>query len=145
MNDQAIVIRSFNPNDIEQVVEMLQSISTFKPDHSKFKELAATFVQNSYCFASVAESQEQVIGFGSIFILDRIRGGRSAIVEDVVVHETARRMGIGRLIVRNLLERAQEENCFKASLVTANHNIPFYESLGFAVDHQEMSVYLKQS
>lgn len=119
---------------------MLQSVSLFKPENSKLNELATQFLGNEDCYACVAVCNGRVIGFGSIFILKRIRGGRSAIIEDVVVHEDIRRKGVGRLIVKELLDHAITKSCFKVTLVAGEQNIPFYESLGFKEENRNMKL-----
>jgi ribosomal protein S18 acetylase RimI-like enzyme len=136
--DKRVTIRSLRPEDMERVTEMLQSVSLFSPAPSTLEALATKFLSSKKSHACVAEHDQLAIGFGSIFVLDRIRGGRSAVIEDVVVHESARRMGIGRLIVADLLEYAKTQECFKVSLIATDQNVTFYESLGFEKDLQNM-------
>ncbi len=141
--DHRVEIRPFRPEDMGRTVELLQSVSPFSPDPSSFQSLAGGFLANGYCHACIAECDRHVIGFGSVFLLERIRGGRSAVIEDVVVSEDARRRGVGRLLVSSLLAHAAARKCFKVSLVTREDNIAFYESLGFEKDLQGMKLLLK--
>ncbi len=143
--DHRVEIRPFRPEDMGRTVELLQSVSPFSPDPSSFQALAGRFMANDYCHACIAERDRHVIGFGSVFFLERIRGGCSAVIEDVVVSEDARRRGVGRLLVSRLLEYAAARKCFKVSLVTTGENIEFYESLGFQKDLQGMKLLLKPS
>lgn len=61
-------------------------------------------------------------------------GKRIAIVENVVVAEDARHRGIGRKMMHDAMQRAQDQGCYKLMLSsdikrTGAH--AFYESLGF--------------
>lgn len=135
-----IIIRSFKPDDMTQLMDMLQDVSQFNPENVNLDQLATDFERNENSYACVALSNNKVIGFGSVFIINRIRGGCSAVIEDVVVDESFRRKGIGRLIIKMLLDYAKEQNCFKVNLVAAEHNILFYESLGFKEDNRNMKL-----
>ena len=138
-----ISTRSFKPEDMAQLMDMLQDVSQFIPENANLDHLASDFINNNKSsYACVAVCNEKVIGFGSVFILNRIRGGCSAVIEDVVVDESFRRKGVGRLIIKMLLDFVKEQNCFKVTLVAAEHNILFYESLGFKEDNRSMKLIL---
>ena len=71
------------------------------------------------------------VGFGSVFFLQRVRGGKEAIIEDLIVSENYRKSGIGSLILKNLLSEARFQNCFKVSLETSRNSEGFYINEGF--------------
>lgn len=137
-----IIIRDFSQNDMASAIDMLQSVSTFSPEVDRFEELATNFLNDQSVYSCVAVCDGKTIGVGSIFVLKRIRGGVAAIVEDVAVHKDARGMGVGRLILKKLLEHAKAKACFKVTLVCNNENIPFYEKIGFKRDYQSMKIML---
>lgn len=124
-------IRSFELEDMACVVDMLQDVSPFRPASEKLCELGSRFIENSSSYACVAVCDDQPIGFGSVFIIDRIRGGRAAVIEDVVVHESARGKGVGRLLINKLVDHAKVNGCFKVTLVASSENAKFYEQSGF--------------
>lgn len=135
-------IRSLRLDDMKQIVELLQSVSSFTPIPSSLNAIAEKFLKSENIHACIVEYEQSVIAFGSIFLLGRIRGGYSAVIEDVVVRGDARRKGVGRLLIASLLEHAVARKCFKVSLVTKEENISFYESLGFQKDLQGMRINL---
>lgn len=139
MNKQ-VTIRGFKLDDVERVMDMLQDVSQFNPENANLEHLATDFLENEGAYACVAVYDKRVIGFGSVFILNRIRGGRSAVIEDIVVDGGFRRRGVGRLIINKLLGNAKEQNCFKATLVAAADNTLFYKSLGFNEDFPSMKL-----
>jgi glucosamine-phosphate N-acetyltransferase len=83
-----------------------------------------------------------IIGVGSIFLIERIRGGSAAVIEDIAVHEEWSNKGVGRLIVEKLLDYARSNNCFKVNLVTNDKNVIFYEKIGFKKDMLSMKLML---
>jgi len=140
--NQNVIIRCFKPEDMESVVEMLQSVSIFRPNDVKLSGLAESFLRVEGNHAFIAECNGQVIGFGSVLMIERIRGGRAAIIEDVVVCKDARGKGIGSLIVSSLISFAKDTGCFKVTLVASDDNIKFYERCGFEKYFQSMRLSL---
>ena len=83
-----------------------------------------------------------MLGFGSVFFLKRVRGGRSAIIEDVVVDANVRGHGIGRLLIGRLVDVARLRGCFKVSLEAAVLAESFYESAVFRSAGKVMKISL---
>ena len=52
-------------------------------------------------------------------------------VEDVVVHDSQRKRGLGKLIVASLTELSQKVGCYKTTLECSSDNRPFYEKMGY--------------
>jgi GNAT superfamily N-acetyltransferase len=129
-----VLIRDFCFDDMESSVQILQRVSLHLPDRSKMQDIAKNFLKNDRCYACVAEHNGLIIGFGSIFFIERIRGGTAAVIEDIAVHEEWSNKGVGRLIVEKLLNYARSNKCFKVSLVTNDKNVIFYEKIGFKKD-----------
>lgn len=59
--------------------------------------------------------------------------GSAAHIEDVVVDEEYRKLNIGKKLIEIAINKAREENCYKVMLTCFEHNVPFYEKLGFEV------------
>ena len=137
-----IKIRDFRLEDIQAVIALLQSVSIYKPDTAKIKDIANKFLKNNSCYACVAEHNGLTVGIGSIFVLERIRGGSAAVIEDVAVNEELRNKGVGKLIVEKLLNYDQSKKCFKVTLVTSDKNIVFYKKIGFKEDFLSMKFML---
>ena len=70
---------------------------------------------------------ERLIGFGRM-ISDRSYYGA---LWDIAVHPSQQGRGVGRLIVRRLLERARRRRLVIVGLFTAAENDRFYENLAF--------------
>ena len=124
-------IRQFEAKDMSEVIELLQDLSEYNPKHEELSELAIRFIKQGEAYSCVAVSGEEIVGFGSIFFINRIRGGRTAIIEDVVVLKRMRGHGIGKRIVKKLIDCARKKKCFKINLETSNAGKNLYESVGF--------------
>jgi len=131
-----VTIRDFVPEDINAVIDLLQDVSAYRPPADELPNLAIAFSSLSNCYACVAIQEHKVLGFGSVFFLNRVRGGRSATIEDVRGH------GIGRLLIGRLLDVSRLRGCFKVSLEAAVLAESFYESAGFGSAGKVMKIIL---
>lgn len=141
MSQQAI-IRDFIQEDMRDVVSILQSVSIFEPETARIDSIANRFIKNDDSYACVAERNGLILGTGSIFFLERIRGGKAGVIEDIAVIENERKKGIGALIVNRLIEYARNRGCFKITLVCSDKNLEFYKTLGFVEDYKSMKLML---
>ncbi|NLR75018.1 GNAT family N-acetyltransferase [Leeia aquatica] len=135
-------LRPFSPTYIESVIALLQLVSRFEPEPSEALEYAKRFECMDNCYSFVAIHEGRVIGFGSIFMLNRVRGGCSAVIEDLVVAQDMQGHGVGRALLEKLLEQARGKGCFKVSLEAADSALSFYEACGFSRAGQSMKINL---
>jgi len=126
-----ILIRRVERNDMSEVVEMLQSISSFLPPEASFDEIWKAFASQNNVYSLVAEDCGTLVGYGSIVIEVKIRGGKLGHIEDIVVHELQRGRGIGAMILVALETTAISEGCYKLALQCKSENVPFYERCGY--------------
>lgn len=141
MTEQASV-RAFVPEDMDAVIDLLQDVSSYRPSAQTAPAPGDSFAAQSDCHACVAVRDGRLVAFGSVFFLNRVRGGRSGIIEDVVVAPDMRGQGVGRLIVDALIAAAVARGCFKVSLEAAASARPFYASGGFEVGGHTMRMLL---
>jgi amino-acid N-acetyltransferase len=80
---------------------------------------------------SVAEAGGELLGCGALSEL----GPGLGEVRSLAVREASTGQGIGRRIVRHLLEEAAERGF--AEVLALTRSVPFFESLGFAVTRRE--------
>ena len=135
-------IRTFEPEDMGAVIDMLQDVSAYRPDADTVTTLAEAFAAQTDCQACVAIQGGRLIAFGSLFILNRVRGGRTGIIEDVVVAQNMRGQGVGQQIVGALIAAARARGCFKVSLEAAASAQRFYAAGGFKAGGQAMRIML---
>ena len=135
-----VSIRAFVPDDMATVIDLLQDVSPYRPAAKTVPALAEAFAAQEDCHAFVAELDGRLIAFGSVFVLNRVRGGRSGIIEDVVVAPDVRGQGVGRQIVDALVSAAWVRDCFKVSLESAESAESFYRGLGFESAGKAMKI-----
>lgn len=142
-NEKNFSIRSVVQKDIDAVIELLQSMSEFKPSKSKYLPIWNSFCQQTNVHSLVAVKDTQIIGYGSIIIETKIRGGKMGHIEDIVSHSMFRKKGIGKAILDSLLDVAKMNGCYKVALQCKEHNVKFYEKCGYEVNGLAMQMFIK--
>ncbi|ENM5906449.1 GNAT family N-acetyltransferase [Vibrio mimicus] len=138
-----ISIRAVVQNDMDAVIDLLQSMSEFKPSKSDFLPIWNSFCEQSNVHSLVAVMDSQIVGYGSIVIETKIRGGKVGHIEDIVSHSLFRKKGIGKAVVDALFDVAQVNGCYKVALQCKEHNVKFYEKCGCEVSGVAMQMFVK--
>ena len=126
-----LAIRKIEFGDLETVYCLLQEVSKYHPCTSMHQDIYAKFNSQLNGMAICAEVENKVIGFGSIFYITRVRGGRVGIIEDVIVSKEFRGQGIGNLIIETLIDDAVKNSTSKVTLEASELAKPFYSIHGF--------------
>ena len=127
-----ISISSVSKSQIKAVIDILQSISIYKPDEKEYNQIWNNFQSQSNNYGLVATNEKQdVVGYGSILIENKIRGGKLGHIEDIAIHKNFRKKGIGRLLINALCEIAKQERCYKIALSCKDTNLNFYKKSNF--------------
>ena len=128
-----ITIKSLDKTHSSDVVNIL--IDSFSSNYDK--EINESIFHSDEVDGIVAMEEGNVLGYASIHYIKKITR-KSGIIEDVVVKENQRGKGIGKLLVKNLIEKAKKNNCDKIILSSSEKNLKFYEKLGFQKNEFEM-------
>ena len=128
-----ITIKSLEKSHSLDVVNIL--INSFSNNYDK--EINESIFSSDEVDGIVAMEEGNVLGYASIHYIKKITR-KSGIIEDVVVKENQRGKGIGKLLVKNLIEKAKKNNCDKIILSSSEKNLKFYEKLGFQKNEFEM-------
>lgn len=75
----------------------------------------------------------QIVGIGSMWLDPKYYRNKSisARIEDVVVDRKYRGKGLGKALLRFMMDKAKENKCYKITLHCSQNNVKFYEKLGF--------------
>ena len=102
-----------------------------------------SFCQQSNVQSLVAVIDSQIVGYGSIVIEAKIRGGKMGHIEDIVSHSLFRKKGIGKAIVNALFDVAKVNGCYKVALQCKEHHVKFYEKCGYELSGLAMQMFVK--
>jgi glucosamine-phosphate N-acetyltransferase len=93
----------------------------------------------------MTEQAETILAAGTLLLEQKVIHGGSLVghIEDVVVAEKARGLGLGKEIVNFLVSRAKEAGAYKVILDTKEDTAPFYEKCGFRKHEIQMRLNLQ--
>lgn len=141
-----------NNIQIEEIIEsyiILLSQLTETPMLSKDEFMKKLFeIKNMgyiyVCYYKNVENKICIIGSGTIIFEPKIiRSGKYVgHIEDIVVDNNFRSMGISKKIIDKLNFLAKEKNCYKIILDCKTNLCDFYEKNGFERHGVQMSKYL---
>jgi len=126
-------------DDLTAIFEMLQSISNFYPKPNEYEKIWDSFLSQDHVFGFSFFIENEIVGYGAVVFEVKIRGGKMAHIEDIVVSEHHRSKGIGSKIIDFLEQEAKQKGCYKISLSCKTKNILFYENCGFTSDGHTMT------
>jgi glucosamine-phosphate N-acetyltransferase len=142
MGYENISIRMVKQTDMVDVVQLLQSISNFNPSKNDFNQIWHNLLQQNNVHSLIAIIGKKIVGYGSIIIETKIRGGKMGHIEDIVAHPNHRKQGIGKLIVNALFEVAKANDCYKVALQCKEHKIEFYEKCNYEISGVAMQRFI---
>ncbi len=132
-----MLIREARENELTEVLELLKGMDGEEALTSG-DALSIWRKINGYPYYKifVAEDNKIIIGACSLIIIDNLghRGAKLAVAENVIVSPAHRGRGVGGRMMRFVMERAKEENCYKLMLSSNKKRVlthRFYEQLGF--------------
>lgn len=136
-----LLFDELRPDHHQRVVKLLNHLSYIE-------DLPASFLSSvsqdlmaeswNHCYRCVGIYNDEIICYGVALFELKARGGRCCHIEDIVVDPSYQRLGVGRQLIKHLVQIAESFSCYKVQLVTGPNTIPFYESCGFAVNGVEM-------
>lgn len=139
-----IIIRETVEKDLPSVIGLLQCISNFAPKKNDYPYIWEAFNEQKNLHSVVATLEEEVVGYGSVWIETKIRGGKACHIEDVVSHQMYRGMGIGKAVMDTLYVIAKKYECYKVTLQCREQNRVFYEKCGYVNSGTTMQKFLKK-
>lgn len=137
-------IRKLQKKDREQIIELFHQLVSDPSKFNYFKDLNIDIIiRDRNCHCLVIEHQGKVVGFGSIVIFLTPVHGHKGRIEDIVVHKDHRGKGLGKILMKELIEIAKKKNIKSIHLTSkptrvAAHNL--YKTLGF--EQRDTGVYV---
>jgi glucosamine-phosphate N-acetyltransferase len=136
-----ILVRSLEKKDMFKVISLLSTnLSPYAPKTSEYEEIWKQYQIQKHVYSVVADMLGEVVGYGTVVFETKIRGGKVGHIEDICVASKVRRKGIGGMILKELIDIALENGCYKLCLASEAKNLNFYELNGF----QQKEVFMTQ-
>ena len=131
-------IRKAETKDIPSILGLIKELAVFERQPnavilSEGELEQALFGENPWVFVYVAEMENKVVGMALYYYGFSTWKGRSLHLEDLIVHENYRKLGIGRALMNQVIQVAKTEKVERMSWEVLDWNEPavkFYESLG---------------
>ena len=136
----SVTIREAGPADAGTIVRLIRALAAYEHLVDLVRITEADVLRDGFgarpCFECLlAEADGEALGLAIHRPSYSTFEGRPALyVEDLFVDESARRLGIGRLLMARLATLARERGCTRMSLAVLHWNPAreFYRRLGFA-------------
>ncbi|HEV8324554.1 MAG TPA: GNAT family N-acetyltransferase [Myxococcota bacterium] len=133
-----VKIREARPGDAKPVLDLLPALGYQVPDgaSSRYFDVFANAVAHPEVTVYVAVDGLAILGFVSLALHHQIRlGGRTASIDELVVHPDRRGQGLGRRLLDAALERARQMRCLRVEVHTNrqrdSYRRGFYAARGF--------------
>lgn len=96
------------------------------------------------CYHMDAENNMKIIGSGTVIYEPKIIHSCKYVghIEDIVVHNGYRSLGIAKTIIERLVKQSFDRDCYKVILDCKDELCGFYEKNGFKRNGNQMSFYL---
>lgn len=134
-------IRPAEWSDREALFSLAKAFATsFTVEQTAFDESFAALLQSPNACVAVAADASGVVGY--LLGFDHhtfFANGRVAWVEELMVSETCRRQGVGRLLMQSFEQWARDRQSKLVALAT-RRAAPFYRSIGY----EESATYSKR-
>lgn len=131
-----MVIERAKIEDFEQIWALQTSIAPVGRTKEDAKTALQTMLNSEDCFLAVAREGEEILGTVT-GVCCHIMLGSFLAIEDMVVREDCRGMGIGKQLMAAMDEFAAERGCLYGILVSSGFRKDahrFYEKQGFVED-----------
>jgi glucosamine-phosphate N-acetyltransferase len=124
-------------------LQLLEQLTTVGADDITYEEFTDQLKKLKSYVVVIRNDDGTVIGTASIFIEEKFIHKLSSVghIEDVVVDQQYRGIGLGKLLIDHCIDYAKNNGCYKVLLNCSDENAGFYEKCGFKKKEVEMVVY----
>ena len=138
------MIRELEKEDYHKGFLDLINYFTKNPKHVSYEDFVKVFESITNSIVLVVEEKEKIVGTAKLLVEQKFHNNFSKMghIEDVVVLEEYRGKGIGKLLMKKLIEFGKEKGCYKIVLNCNQENVEYYKKLGFIEKGAEMSLYV---
>ena len=128
-------IRKTKLEDLDSVFELLNELYENKIEYSKFTQKYKESLEDNSFYGIVAIENNKVVGVLISRIINRLAKKKNILfIDDLIVNEKCRNIGIGKLLIQTATAYAISKDCGALELTSMIQNINahrFYENNGF--------------
>lgn len=132
-------IRKIKLEDLDSVFELLNELYENKIEYSKFTQKYKESLEDSSFYGIVAIEDNKVVGVLISRVINRLAKKKNILfIDDLIVNEKCRNIGIGKLLIQTATAYAISKDCGALELTSMIQNINahrFYENNGFEKDN----------
>ena len=136
-----MLIRKLEKKDYKQFVDLLNEFRPIGMDISQdiFNNIYNEILKNSIIY--VIEKDEELIGSAKLIIEQKFihKLAKYGYVEDVIVKKKYRGKGVGKMLVKEIVDYCKENNFYKIILTCNKDLVSFYEKNNFEIYDIHMS------
>ncbi len=150
----SVLVRRALQTDLGALLSLYQELAGAKiaaapAKHGSSAPLLAEILADPRRELAVAVLDGRVVGTADLLIVANLthRGEPWAIVENVIVAHSAQREGVGRALMRHLVEHARAAGCYKLQLLSGKHRVEahqFYRDIGLEAVAEGFKVYFDE-
>ena len=128
-------IRKTKLEDLDSVFELLDELYENKIEYSKFTQKYKESLEDSSFYGIAAIEDNKVVGVLISRVINRLAKKKNILfIDDLIVNEKCRNIGIGKLLIQTATAYAISKDCGALELTSMIQNINahrFYENNGF--------------
>lgn len=145
-----VIIRRAKEEDCPSIMELVHELAVYERAPNEVTVTEAHFRESGFgkqpvWWAYVAEAEGKIVGFALYYIRFSTWKGQRMYLEDILVTESWRRKGIGRLLMDALIQDAKEKKLHGISWQVLEWNEPaieFYKDYQPSFDGEWVNVML---
>jgi len=134
-----VKIRKASKKDTEEILKLLYQLQRPKPktssENTTFRKLIDQYLDGKGKKIIVAEQDSEIVGVASMMLLPRLNRTKLELyIPEMVVSESRRWTGMGKLLMESCVKIAEKEKCFRIRLESGNQRKNahlFYKGIGF--------------
>lgn len=137
-----ITLREIEENDFyKSYLELFSETSSI--DFALFSSFVNNLKDNHKIFVIEHEYESKIIGSITLIIEEKLihNMGKVCHVEDVVIHPSFQKNGLGKYLIDFAKNYACSQKCYKIILDCMQHNVEFYKKCDFIEKGHQMAIY----
>tara|TARA_R110000823_G_scaffold281849_1_gene400098 strand:- start:3334 stop:3771 length:438 start_codon:yes stop_codon:yes gene_type:complete len=142
IKDKELIFRLIERKDLKVVFPLLNQLTIIDHSSRDKDKCWDKFIYNNASTSIVGIYKNKIIAYGSIIIENKIRGGSSGHIEDIVVDKSVRGKNIGVKLIEELIKIGKSKDCYRITLFCKKSLINFYNKNGFNEDYIAMKKFL---